>query len=425
MDWQEPEGGFEQRNGSISTFTAASIHGMSIYRVCGDSQRGKSHETGDTVCQDSFFCIEKAELVVCAVADGLGSSKRSDIASKMAAKGAVEYCANSVFPGMTEQDTLSCIHKAFDKVNFDIKQKAGDCLDDYDTTLTVAVYIAGELYYGHAGDSGIVAMRSDGIFEEVTVPQLGAGVGKERPVYPLAAESHWVFEKYKHRARAIFMMTDGVLNKVIPPLLENQEYKLDHAYLFYLYDSLCKNPDIRSWVRTELESILPQEINYDDKTLVAIMCNTVKITLQPKKYYSFPSKELWDRLMAEHKAQLYGYKSGMDAGTTIAPPGPPHSRKGALRRPSAERGSGAAPRGVQGQGNQRRSSLFSRFVSVFLLGFVLGVLVTIAAVLAINSLTKPTVEASAEPPTVISPSPRPEMPNRPSSGSSIWPNQAP
>ena len=192
---------------------------MGYYRFCGDSQRGKSHEANNTKCQDDYSLQEQADFCVAAVADGLGSSKHSDIASNIAAKGAVQNCANNIRKGMSDNDIIQVINTTFDKVNFDIKQKAGNALDDYDTTLTLAVFIGGDVYYGHAGDSGIIALRQDGIFEEVTTPQLGDGIGKERPVYPLASEAHWVFGKYKHRAKALFLMTDGVLNKVVPPLL--------------------------------------------------------------------------------------------------------------------------------------------------------------------------------------------------------------
>jgi Serine/threonine protein phosphatase len=277
---------------------------MGNYRLCGYSQQGKSHEDKNTVCQDAYYYLERPAFVVAAVADGLGSSKHSDIASKMAAQDAVTYCAQNIHKGMSENEILPVIQSAFDNVNFLIKQKAGDLLDEYDTTLTLAVFMSGDVYFGHAGDSGIIALRNDGLFDQVTEPQLGDGYGKERPVYPLAAESHWVFGKYKNRVRAIFMMTDGIWNKAVPPLLERQKYKMDHAYLFYLYDSLRKNRDLANWIQNEFAQILPQEINYDDKTLVCIECTKIKLRLQRKQYYMFPSGNLWKNLLNDHQNDL-------------------------------------------------------------------------------------------------------------------------
>lgn len=354
---------------------------MDNYRICGDSQKGKSHETNGSPCQDFHSFIVRADFVVAAVADGLGSSKHSDIASKMAATSTVEYCANSIHKGMSDSSIIATIKSAFDGANFAIKQKAGDFLDNYDTTLTLAIFMGGEVYFGHAGDSGIIALRNDGVFEQVTEPQLGSGYGKERPVYPLASEAHWVFGKYKHHAKALFLMTDGVLNKVIPPLLEDQEYKLDHAYLYYLYDNLNKNTNLNNWIKTEVASILPQEINYDDKTLVAVTCNTVKMTLQSKKYYEFPTKKLWNSLLEKHNKELYAYKNNK-----ILPPTNGKMLPQITRIVSGHRKrTGNKKRHLRSTQKNKLTFNFHQIIIVLVIGILLGMIVTFAVISVINN----------------------------------------
>ena len=281
---------------------------MIDYRWCGASRKGKSHEINGLPCQDSSCILVGKGFIVAAVADGLGSSKHSDKASYIAANNAANYCAKNIHVGMSDANIQKIIKQAFDKANFTIKVTARDNLDDYDTTLTLAVFMDGEIHYGHAGDSGIIAVRSDGIFEQVTQPSLGDGQGSERPVHPLAAESHWVFGKYDQPTKAIFLMTDGVLNKVIPPLLEDQRYKMDNSYLYYLYDNLEKSHDLEKWIDTELNKINPQEVNYDDKTIIAVICISQEIILQQQSYYQFPDEELWNYLIDEHKSSLYPYR---------------------------------------------------------------------------------------------------------------------
>jgi len=293
-----------------------------MYRVCGDSQIGKSHESKGTICQDAYYCLEKGGVVFAAVADGLGSSKHSDIASKMASRGTVEYCARSIYKGMADNQILATIKAAFDTANFSIKQQAGDNLDDYDTTLTLAVLIDDELYYGHAGDSGIIALCSDGIFEEVTTPQQGSGQGKDRPVFPLASERHWIFGKYKYRVKALFLMTDGMLNKAIPPLLEEQQYQLDHKYLYFLFDNLQKTNDLNTWVSSELAQTSPQEVNYDDKTLVGVINMAARVNLQSQQYYDYPTDEFWTRLTNEHERNLYPYRETIEQSSTVVSTNP-------------------------------------------------------------------------------------------------------
>ena len=375
---------------------------MSMYRICGESQKGKSHEANGTVCQDSCFFEEGTGFVIAAVADGLGSSKHSDIASRAAAQGAVRLCMKTIRKGMSDDEILSTIKTAFDSTNFAIKQEAGDNLDDYDTTLTLAVFMAGDVYYGHAGDSGIVALRSDGRFEEVTEPQLGSGYGKERPVYPLAAEEHWVFAKYEHQAKALFFMTDGVLNKVVPPLLENEEYKIDHAYLFYLYDNLLKNVNLDKWISGELEKILPQEINYDDKTLLAVVCGAVKCKAQHPKYYEYPTEAFWKSLLDKHNKSLYGYKNNDPADTSDIPDTPaktPVIQEKTLFVTHERVIRDDDPQQSVPVKKKRRG--LRRFVIMSIPGFVVGVLASIIVILAINAIKgwskKP--DADAKPPS--------------------------
>jgi predicted nucleic acid-binding Zn ribbon protein len=107
-------------------------------------------------------------------------------------------------------------------------------------------------------------------------------------------------------------MTDGLLNKTIPPLLDDQVIKTDNAYLFYLYDNLRRNPDLGRWVSDELTHILPQEVNHDDITMIAAMCKSVRIKLRKDGYYSFPGEALWNSLLENHKNRLYAYKAGKD-----------------------------------------------------------------------------------------------------------------
>ncbi|MDR2615937.1 MAG: protein phosphatase 2C domain-containing protein [Oscillospiraceae bacterium] len=291
------------------------------FKLCGASRIGQSHISGGSPCQDSHAFYEGAGFVVAAVADGLGSSKHSDIASDMAAKGAVGYCARELRGDMPDGAILKIIKAAFDEVNFAVKRRAGDHPDDYDTTLTLAVFTNGRVLFGHAGDSGIIALRRDGVFERVTEPQNGDGVGKERPVFPLAAEARWVFGAYQHMAKALFLMTDGVWKRVVPPLLERQKYELDHAYLYYLFDNLnrIREPDARrAWIVNEVDAIAPSLVDYDDKTLAIVLDDGGPLRPQKSEYYKYPSDELWKKLKERQEKELYPYRA-----VTQSPPAPP------------------------------------------------------------------------------------------------------
>jgi len=131
-------------------------------------------------------------------------------------------------------------------------------------------------------------------------------------VFPLAAKSKWLFDTYPHKTKAVFLMTDGVWNKVVPPLLEGQEYELDHAYLKFLYNNLSQMPErnCRDWIENELACMNPGEINNDDKTLIVAICENVKFTPHKngEEYYRYPKSELWQSLIRKQQDELYPYR---------------------------------------------------------------------------------------------------------------------
>ena len=57
----------------------------------GVSQKGAYHERDGTVCHDAFSVVKCGKnMAVAAVADGVGSEKHSDIASKIAVRESVD-----------------------------------------------------------------------------------------------------------------------------------------------------------------------------------------------------------------------------------------------------------------------------------------------------------------------------------------------
>lgn len=297
---------------------------MESYKYCGSSQTGESHIKTGTGCQD-FSCFgESNGVFIAAVADGLSSSVHSDVASRIAAKVAVDYCLKRIKSDTNSSLIIEILKKAFDEALFAVKNIAKDAVTDYDTTLSVAVFISGDVYTGQVGDSSIIALREDGLFDCVTQTQNGEGEGKDRPTFPLGATQMWVFEKYGFKAKALYLATDGVLNKIMPPRLENQEWPFDNKYLAYLYSNInnnaCGDSDKR-WINDEISRISPDECNHDDKSLIIVISEDVHLNAQASEYYHYPDEKLWTRLGIEWEERLYPYKR---------PPTPPkpNSRKG-------------------------------------------------------------------------------------------------
>jgi transglutaminase/protease-like cytokinesis protein 3 len=104
-------------------------------------------------------------LCIAAVADGLGSELYSDIASRVAVDVAVEVCSEEINEKKNDVDIIKTIKKAFTKSLEAIQMRALQDQRDvnqYDTTLSLAVLKANNLFFGHSGDSGIIALGQDG-----------------------------------------------------------------------------------------------------------------------------------------------------------------------------------------------------------------------------------------------------------------------
>lgn len=286
---------------------------MATYKICGCSQTGESHIQKDNLCQDFSSFKEMNGIVVAAVADGLGSSKHSDIASRIAAQFVVDYCLEKITSDSGSSDILLVLRDAFDEALFRIKNQANGAYNDYDTTLSAAVFISGDVYTGQVGDSAIIALREDGLFDCATQTQNGQGIGKDRPTFPLGATDKWVFEKYQYKAKALFLATDGMLNKLMPPLLENQKYPFDNRYLSYLFFNLEQKPSVsmnNDWINEELSLIEPNECNHDDKSLIIIFSNDVLLNMQADEYYQYPNNDLWNKLLRDFEDAIHPNRQG-------------------------------------------------------------------------------------------------------------------
>ena len=63
----------------------------------GVTQQGAYHVKNNVVCQDYHKIIKCSEnMIIAAVADGLGSEEHSDVASKTASELSTEYCSDHI-----------------------------------------------------------------------------------------------------------------------------------------------------------------------------------------------------------------------------------------------------------------------------------------------------------------------------------------
>jgi serine/threonine protein phosphatase PrpC len=274
---------------------------------------GTYHIKNDIVCQDSHSIIKVNDnIVVAAVADGLGSADYSDVASRLAADISTEYCKENLNLQGTVDEILAIIKTSYTNALRAIEERAkseNHDLEHYDTTLSLALLIDNTLYYGHSGDSGIVALTVDGTYEKVTEQQRD----EDNRVFPLFFKDRWEFGLFEHKVCSVFLATDGMLEPLFPFLIKNEPVSIYVSLARYFMDNRALNIDnngedsVKTRIEEFIKNIPDEQIN-DDKTVVVLINTSKESTIQPEEYYKEPDwvvlkrkhDEEWKRLAYPH-----------------------------------------------------------------------------------------------------------------------------
>lgn len=330
----------------------------------GFSVIGKSHIKKNVVCQDSNKIGKLAcGLYMGIVADGVGSAPSSDIGSKLAVNSLFEYCNKKIKKDMNSSNVENVLVQgysyAFNQIEKYTKEHKGK-IEDYDTTLSCAVYDGENIVYGHAGDGGIIVRYQTGKTESVTERQKGVDGISVRPLR--AGKTSWKFGKKEgKKICSVLLVTDGMLDGVIQPILINLpsdrislakgNFKNDNVYItateffmnpyaIYLNKNI-KNPDkyIKKFIGGNLSKEEQKDYlnilfyaytkyfgkhkagelcasiqNYcygvwamknveDDKSIVCMMNETINVKPIDDKLYIEPN---WSYLQKCYEALLYG-----------------------------------------------------------------------------------------------------------------------
>lgn len=203
------------------------------------TQQGKRHIEKDVPCQD--FSTSKrinidhlgCEIVVAAVADGVGTCEFSQYGSATAVQAflrCVEHNIQNKVSDLSDENVIKLIKYAFNYALCQVEKESEERelpFLEFDSTLTGIVYDGHTLWYGHIGDDGIVVLYSDGDYEMITKRHKGE---EAHSLFPLREADLWQFGKSSKEVASCVLMTDGVLdycvdvesmkNRVYFPFLE-------------------------------------------------------------------------------------------------------------------------------------------------------------------------------------------------------------
>ena len=324
----------------------------------GFSIKGKSHSTRNMACQDANKVIQLNNgCSVGLVADGVGSAKSSDIGAKIAVEKAGEYCSENINSGMNLDQQLQVLKDSFSYALNSINQYATENnaqIEDFDTTLSGAIYDGQSIAYGHAGDGGIVVKKNDGTMDIITEQQQGENKQYVKPLR--AGEGSWSFGKLDNNIASVMLVTDGILNELISPFLLNatdsvakatgQKKVYNSAAEFLMNPDCVMNNKSFNNPKNILESFLDGDMDRnvfsnclkngyskffdenltkrlcdgmakysypiwaldqitDDKTVVCMMNEQAKVSCQPPAFYSEPD---WQGLKTTYEKMVHPEK---------------------------------------------------------------------------------------------------------------------
>lgn len=272
------------------------------------SKQGVSHKKNDIVCQDysfseSFFSdkLDK-EFVITAIADGVGSCEFSDMGSKKAVHTVVETIKTSLseyIDELNDENILDILQVAFKKALQEVEKLADEeelPFSEFDSTLTVTIYDGENLWFGHIGDDGVVALYTDGTYELITKRHSGL---ESHSLYPLRVENLWQFGRTQKPVASFVLMTDGVLDFCV-----NKEKLNNRVFFPFLEPALTTVMDSEEIVEKEKEDwlhffehpeeypIMPFDGHVTDDITFVVVQNSESVQNLPEIIFDY---ELWKK----------------------------------------------------------------------------------------------------------------------------------
>lgn len=238
--------------------------------------QGKGHKKNNTPCQDySKFDILNDNMMIAAIADGIGSAKHSDIASKLAVEEVIRFVKENLPHNVYDRSLMYALmmlafSSALKKTQI-YSKKSNIPMNELETTLDVVVYDGKSIViYGHVGDSGVLALTDGGEYIHITNQHKGA---ESNQTYTLTNVDKWTFDDYRSETiNSVLMATDGMLERVLcfPNINKVQEYDYYIPTLTFFADpdTFIQNPDFSSeegkeCIKSEIEKFITADSNYD------------------------------------------------------------------------------------------------------------------------------------------------------------------
>ena len=280
----------------------------------GFSSVGASHLEENLPCQDRCKVVMstgKYNMIIAAMADGLGSCDLSHYGADYAVETATTYLKNELDTYMkdeeyTDENLLKLLNHAMQEAKDAVSKKAEDMEQLeylFQSTLTIALYNSYKLYIAHCGDGGVIVLKDDGTLSLVSQRNKGNTVVSVTPLQ--AGSEFWQIFKVEGNVNAIIMATDGVLDGFVG---KDADYnRIYYPFIQPALESDTSSSEIAAYYYRYLNSESYCQHVTDDKTLMVIANQK---ELKHGEKYTFDEKG-WNQetkqLQKEKRRKLFNF----------------------------------------------------------------------------------------------------------------------
>lgn len=258
---------------------------------------GTSHIEEGTQCQDANGVTRLENgWVIAAVAKGISGTMNSAVAASVAVDTSIRFLKDhsELIASLDDESLNPLFNLSFIATQKKLEFYAeinGSPTEEYDTTLTLAIYDGKRVAYGHSGyGGGIITLDEHGAYRRLTPVQIAdthdekfsLRTGRERWSFGFSGED---------RVCSVLLATDGVFDVFCPQILAMMSNPIDIYEVrghmdtgLWKFNTVAEYKNQKKLFKEILREKFPTVT--DDKTLVLIVNTDVLPEVKNDRYYA-------------------------------------------------------------------------------------------------------------------------------------------
>lgn len=242
-----------------------------MWQYINSSTIGASHIKVGLPCQDAHQIIAKENVLIVALADGLGTASLSDTGATLAVSTAIaELESQDITLENQPTQWTKLIENAFIAAQDALRKEAesaSKALREYNTTLIVGIVHPTIAVVGHLGDGAVIVQTNTSQLLPLSWPHNEEYVNEVTPLTHATALESVHYKSYTDPIDGVAFLTDGLQTLAL-------EFASGEPYqpFFTPFFDLLSQPVERDSLSSQLDQFLQSERvcqkTDDDKTLV-------------------------------------------------------------------------------------------------------------------------------------------------------------